>query len=90
MPPADLAERRPERVRLPAGTDVHRFYTAKFEPVHCQRFSEGRLNAPDGSYGALCQAREPVGAFAQTFLRQPGPTLIDTALLSRKAMSACA
>jgi hypothetical protein len=30
-------------------------------------------------------AREPFGAFAETFLRQPGRTLIDASLLRRKA-----
>lgn len=45
----------------------------------------GRLNAPNVSYGVVYQAREPAGAFAQTFLPQPGPTLIDTVLLSWKA-----
>ena len=41
----------------------------------------GRLNAPDGSYGVLYVAQKPFGAFAETFLRTPGRTLIDADLL---------
>jgi len=84
-PPSDLAGRVPEIVRLPVGTDVHRFYSSRFDPIHFDRSSDGRLNSPDGSYGVLYVAREPSGAFAETFLRRPGRTLIDTSFLSRKA-----
>lgn len=70
---------------LPAGTIVHRFYTAGFDPVFFDKSKQGRLNAPDGSYGVLYAAREPHGAFAETFLRQPGRTLIDPDFLARKA-----
>jgi len=45
----------------------------------------GRFNAPDGSYGVLYAAKEPAGAFAETFLRTPGRTLIDLDLIHRKA-----
>lgn len=85
LPPADLARRAPEILVLPAGTIAHRFYTARFDPVFFDRSNQGRLNAPDGSYGVLYAAREPHGAFAETFLRQPGRTLIDPDLIARKA-----
>ncbi|WP_245286599.1 RES family NAD+ phosphorylase [Bradyrhizobium sp. ARR65] len=64
---------------------LHRFYTAEFYPVFFDPSRLGRLNAPDGSYRVLYAAREPYGAFAETFLRNPGRTLIDTSLLRRKA-----
>jgi hypothetical protein len=70
---------------LAVGTVVHRFHTAEFEPIHFDRSLSGRLNAPDGSYGVLYAAKSRLGAFAETFLRQPGRTLLPTDLLASKA-----
>jgi len=70
---------------LPAGAIMHRFYTARNEPIFFDPGLSGRLNAPDGSYGVLYCAEETSGAFAETFLRTPGGRLIDADLLSRKA-----
>jgi hypothetical protein len=85
LPPDDLARRRPRLVRLRRGTVIHRFYTAEYDPIFFDTSDVGRLNAPDGSYGVLYAAREAYGAFAETFLRVPGRTLIDPGLLQRKA-----
>lgn len=85
LPPDDLASRRPRLVRLKKGTVLHRFYPAEFDPVFFDRSRLGRLNSPDGSYGVLYASREAYGAFAESFLRQPGRTLIDAGLLRRKA-----
>lgn len=57
LPPADLATRTPEIVTLPAGSVLHRFYTATFEPIFFDPSRDGRLNAPDGSYGVLYAAK---------------------------------
>jgi hypothetical protein len=84
-PPADVARRRPRLFPLRAGAVLHRFYTAGFDPVFFDPSREGRLNSPDGSYGVLYTAREAFGAFAETFLRKPGRTLIDPILLQGKA-----
>ncbi|MHA6732387.1 RES family NAD+ phosphorylase [Devosia sp. A369] len=70
---------------LPAGETFHRFYTAKWDPVFFDSSLDGRFNAPDASYGVLYAAKEVEGAFAETFLRNPGRTLIDEMLLRRKA-----
>jgi hypothetical protein len=85
LPPADLHRRRPDLIELPAGEKLHRFYTARWEPIFFDTSTTGRFNAPDGSYGVLYAAKEPAGAFAETFLRTPGRTLIDLDLLQRKA-----
>jgi hypothetical protein len=85
LPPADLDSRRPKLVKLSAGQEIHRFYTARREPIFFDRSTDGRFNAPDASYGVLYAARKTNGAFAETFLRAPGRTLIDTDLLKRKA-----
>ncbi|HVQ70167.1 MAG TPA: RES family NAD+ phosphorylase [Bradyrhizobium sp.] len=84
-PPPDLDSRNPELLQLRAGTIIHRFYTREYEPVFFDPGLSGRLNAPDGSYGVLYCAKEPSGAFAETFLRTPGRRLIDADLLRRKA-----
>lgn len=85
LPPDDFAIRRPRLARLRKGTILHRFYPAEYEPVFFDSSRLGRFNSPDGSYGVLYAAREAYGAFAETFLRQPGRTLIDAGLLRRKA-----
>jgi hypothetical protein len=64
---------------------MHRFYTSVFEPVYFDTSELGRFNAPDASYGVLYAAKELQGAFAETFLRTPGSTLIDGGFLKRKA-----
>ncbi|TCU41458.1 RES domain-containing protein [Rhizobium azibense] len=83
--PAPSRGRQPEVVELSAGEILHRFYTAKREPIFFDTSTMGRFNAPDGSYGVLYAAKEIAGAFAETFLRTPGRTLIDANLLQRKA-----
>ncbi len=85
LPPADLDRRKPEVVELSVGESFHRFYTAAHHPIFYDRSLIGRFNAPDASYGVLYAAKEITGAFAETFLREPGRTLIDAALLRRKA-----
>ncbi|MFG1465925.1 RES domain-containing protein [Xanthobacter sp. DSM 24535] len=68
----------------PADADLHRFYTATYDPIYFDRSRLGRFNAPDASYGVLYGAQEVVGAFVETFLRTPGNTLIDADFLGRK------
>lgn len=85
LPPSDLHSRHPELITLPDGTDLHRFYTTAYDPIYFDRSVLGRFNAPDGSYGVLYVAQEIHGAFAETFLRSPGHSLIDPAFLHRKA-----
>jgi hypothetical protein len=72
LPPADLSRREPQFLTLAKGRIVHRFYTARHDPIFFDKSQEGRLNAPDGSYGVLYVARSAEGAFAETFLRRPG------------------
>jgi hypothetical protein len=84
-PPEDLAQRDPLIVERPAGALLHRFYTAAYEPIFFDRGRTGRFNAPDDSYGVLYAAMSPAGAFVETFLREPGRTLLPADLLARKA-----
>jgi hypothetical protein len=84
-PPADLADRPPIITTVPTGRVLHRFFTAANAPIHFDRSQDGRLNAPDGTYGVLYAAKRPQGAFAETFLRQPGHTQLAADLIARKA-----
>jgi hypothetical protein len=85
LPPPDLAKRRPQEVTLRAAEIVHRFFTSIHEPIFFDRGEDGRLNAPDGSYGVLYVAKSLPGAFAETFLRTPGLNQLPTDFLARKA-----
>jgi hypothetical protein len=85
LPPANLASRTPRIVAVTEGAILHRFYTKAFEPIFYDKSLEGRLNAPDGTYGVLYVADAPHGAFAETFLRQPGRQQLPADLLAKKA-----
>lgn len=86
-PPADVHSRTPLTVALPAGTELHRFYPAGLKPIYFDRSLAGRLNAPDGRYGVLYAAAKPEGAFAETFLRTPGKTLLAPELIAAKGQA---
>lgn len=83
-PPGDIASRTPRVAKLPAGALLHRFYTLGYDPIHFAFGPDGRLNAPDRSYGVLYAAAAVEGAFAETFLRQPGRRMIPADLLAKK------
>ena len=85
LPPADLAARVPEFVDLAPGVVMERFYSNAFAPIHFDRSRAGRMNAPDGGYGVLYAAADLSGAFAETFLRTPGRTLLPLDLIKRKS-----
>ena len=85
LPPADLDRRSLELVNLSAGTILERFHTASHDPIFFDRSRDGRLNAPDGSYGVLYAADGLRGAFAETFLQTPGRTLLPLDLVYVKA-----
>lgn len=84
QPPADIAARDPEIVVLPLGEKLHRFYTAAYQPIHFDKTRGGRLNSPNGSYGVMYASKEIYGAFAETFLRHPGKTLLELAFVKSK------
>ena len=72
LPPVDLGSRSPEFTVLRKGTILERFFSIGYDPVHFDRSGLSRLNAPDGKYGVLYAAQDIRGAFAETFLRNPG------------------
>ena len=70
-----FAIRSPEILVLDEGALIERLFSIGFDPIYFDRSKRGRLNAPDSSYGVLYAAAETRGAFAETFLREPGRTL---------------
>lgn len=85
LPPADIKNRHPDTVSIAKGTICHRFFATAREPLFFDRGTSGRLNAPDGRFGVIYLAENRDGAFAETFLRVPGRTLLPPDLLSQKA-----
>lgn len=85
LPPPDLHKREPLIVEVSPDAFLHRFYTRKNDPVHYDKSDAGRFNSPNGSFGVLYTSKTRFGAFAETFLRHPGRTLIDFELVRCKA-----
>lgn len=85
LPPPDLHEREPLIVKVSSADVIHRFYTETNSPIYFDKSDSGRFNSRRGLFGVLYTSKTPLGAFAETFLRKPGRTLIDFDLLRRKA-----
>ena len=86
-PPPNLAKRKPLLRTLPVGASVHRIYNNAHNPMHFDRRTGdagNRFNAPDGSYGVMYTSQEREGAFGETFLREPGQTLVSMKLMRSK------
>lgn len=89
-PPADLAKRKPLLRSLPVGSALHRFYSKAHDPVHFDQSSgpgTSRFNAPDGAYGVMYGSEGREGAFAETFLRTPGATLLSMKQIASKGFA---
>ena len=74
-----------DEMSLSAGAVIYRFYNNAYEPLFYDRSSLGRMNAPDGGYCVLYDAESVAGAFAETFLRTPGRTLLPLDIVRRKS-----
>lgn len=85
LPPSDIASRTPEIIAVKRGAIFERFFNAAFDPIYFNKDNIGRFNAPDHSFGVLYAAAGLRGAFAETFLRQPGMTLLSLDFIRQKA-----
>ncbi len=85
LPSADLNRRKPRILELPSGTELHRFYKLIYEPIYFDASRLGRFNAPDGIYGVLYAAKTIDGAFAETFLREAGRTLLGADFIEERS-----
>jgi RES domain len=84
LPPLDIDRRVPVFHTLARGTMVHRFFTKPHESVYFDSSDGSRFNAPDGAFGVLYAGQTIDGAFAETFLRAPGRTVLPADLVARK------
>jgi hypothetical protein len=87
-PPPDLHRRKLVIEELPTGTQIHRFHTAIYPATFFDTTQGGRFNSPDGSYGVMYAALDRRGAFAETFLRNVGSTVISETFVESKACGA--
>lgn len=85
LPPADFATRPLPVLALRRGSSLHRFYTRGKSPLYFDRSTDSRFNAPDATYGVCYMALRPAGAFAETFMRNPGRTTLPADLVTAKA-----
>lgn len=84
-PPSDIASRVPAVHRVEIDASLSRFYRKSYSPIYFDKSRDGRLNAPDGSYGVLYVAESRQGSFAETFLRRVGNTMIASDFVSERA-----
>lgn len=79
LPPSDLADRDPEFLAVPTGSEMHRIFRRGYGPIYFDRSDGGRFNAPDGSFGVLYASLNLEGAFVETVLRGRRNVMIDEA-----------
>lgn len=75
-PLPDLKGKTVPIVEIPQGTTLYRSHSLRYGPIFFGKKKLHRFDDPHGKYGVLYVAREPAGAFVETFLRFPAPTLI--------------
>jgi hypothetical protein len=86
LPPTDINRRSPRVTTIQNRTTFYRFYSRGREPIYFDRSKNGQLNSPDASFGVLYAAKQMPGAFAETFLREPGRTLLAGDFIAKKGM----
>jgi RES domain len=87
LPPPDINARSLRFTTITITTTLYRFYRrGRDHPIHFDRSRTGRLNSPDGSFGVLYAAQHRRGAFAETFLREPGRDLLAEDLIESRAL----
>jgi hypothetical protein len=86
LPPADINARPLRFTTIRITTTLYRFYRRGRDPIHFDRSIMGRFNSPDAAFGVLYAAQYRRGAFAETFLRESGRTLLPTDLIESRAL----
>jgi RES domain len=90
LPPGNLASRGLPLHVCAAGTRLARIYSTARSPLFFGPAAgmppRSRWDAPAGEFRVCYLAEEPHAAFAETFLRDPGATLVETADVARRAL----
>jgi hypothetical protein len=91
LPPANLAGRKLSLHVCPARTRLARIHSASRDPLFfgpaAGSHPRSRWDAPAGEFLVCYLAEEPHVAFAETFLREPGATVIETVDLAARALA---
>ena len=91
LPPADLAGRKLPLHVCPAKTRLTRIHSASHDPLFFGPVAgsrpRSRWDAPAGEFQVCYLAEGSHIAFAETFLREPGATLVETADLASRALA---
>ena len=94
LPSAKLARRKLPLHICAAGTRLTRIHSAARDPLFFEPAAgspaRGRWDAPAGEFRVCYLAEEPHIAFAETFHRDPGATLIEEADVATRAASGVA
>lgn len=72
---------------MPTGRVWQRLHSRIHEPIHFGKSGDNRFDAPDGKFGVLYLGSDINAAFVETFLRQPGETLISADDLRQRLRS---
>jgi RES domain len=83
VPPRDIAQRNPPAITI-GDVTFYRFYRRGLEPIFFDRSTKCRFNSSDGSFGVLYAAENLAGAFAETFLRNPGRRILPDDLIAQR------
>lgn len=90
-PPADLSSRALPVHVLPAGTRLFRIHSIHRQPLFFGPAPgappRGRWDAPAPGFGVCYLGEAAYVAFAETFLREPGETLIEETDLATRSLS---
>jgi hypothetical protein len=91
LPPADLDARELPIHLTPSATILHRVHASGFGALFFGpapgKPPRGRWDAPDGEFGVCYLAEEAHVGFAETFLREPGVTLIEEADMASRSLA---
>lgn len=86
-PPHDFDRRRVATVTIARRRLVYRIHRHDHEPLHYGRTSASRFDAPNRNYGVCYFGLSERAAFAETFLRHLGETLIDWVDLAARSLT---
>ncbi|WP_395707825.1 RES family NAD+ phosphorylase [Reyranella sp.] len=76
-PLPDLAHRDVPSIEIAQGSLLFRSHRLSQDARHFGKARRYRFDDPEGEYGVLYAAHAQAGAFVETFLRFPVPTLLD-------------
>ena len=87
LPPKDFAQRKLPLLEMHAAEALVRVHRLNLDALFFGRSGDNRFDDPAGRFGVCYAAQRLEGAFAETFLRNVGATLVSRAALAHRAAS---